>query len=534
MKAKKKLKLKKIYLHPVTAIILLIALVIVLSAVLSFFEMQATYSTVNPVTNQLESNLVTVENLLNYDGLKYMISNAARNFISFTPLSTLLVALLGVSVAQATGLFDTFIKRHMVKLDNKKITFLLIFLATISSLINDVGYVILIPLGAILFMANGRNPLTGIIASFGGVAFGYGATIFVGSMEVNLIPATTSAARLIDSTSHISLTSNLFIIIATSVILSIVGTIVIEKIIAPRLGRYKEPKEFQEENKTVELEVINIEEEEQRKLETELREKRGLRNALIAGIIVLAIFVYSLIPGLPFSGLLLDMNETTYLGQVFGDNSYFQDGFTYMVSIFLLATGIAYGIGAKTIKNDKELFNKAGDYMKEIGTLIIMIFFVAQLTSIFRRTNIGTVILAWGANLISNLSFTGIPLILLVLIVIAVANLFITTPLAKWTVLAPVVVPSLMQSNITPQFAQFILRAGDSMTKGITPLLAFFVIYLGYLNIYNPKKEKPITIRQAIAYVAPYGGIIAATWVLITIGWYLIGLPIGPGVFPTA
>lgn len=233
MKAKKKLKLKKIYLHPVTAIILLIALVIVLSAVLSFFEMQATYSTVNPVTNQLESNLVTVENLLNYDGLKYMISNAARNFISFTPLSTLLVALLGVSVAQATGLFDTFIKRHMVKLDNKKITFLLIFLATISSLINDVGYVILIPLGAILFMANGRNPLTGIIASFGGVAFGYGATIFVGSMEVNLIPATTSAARLIDPTSHISLTSNLFIIIATSVILSIVGTIVIEKIIAP-------------------------------------------------------------------------------------------------------------------------------------------------------------------------------------------------------------------------------------------------------------------------------------------------------------
>ena len=349
MKAKKKLKLKKIYLHPVTAIILLIALVIVLSAVLSFFEMQATYSTVNPVTNQLESNLVTVENLLNYDGLKYMISNAARNFISFTPLSTLLVALLGVSVAQATGLFDTFIKRHMVKLDNKKITFLLVFLATISSLINDVGYVILIPLGAILFMANGRNPLTGIIAAFGGVAFGYGATIFVGSMEVNLIPATTSAARLIDPTSHISLTSNLFIIIATSVILSIVGTIVIEKIIAPRLGRYKEPKEFQEENKTVELEVINIEEEEQRKLETELREKRGLRNALIAGIIVLAIFVYSLIPGLPFSGLLLDMNETTYLGQVFGDNSYFQDGFTYMVSIFLLATGIAYGIGAKTI-----------------------------------------------------------------------------------------------------------------------------------------------------------------------------------------
>ncbi len=531
MKERKKLKLRKFHFHPITTFILLIFLVIVLSGIFSAFEMQGTYNRINPSTNQLEAVLVTVENICNYDGLKYMIGNAARNFISFAPLSTMLIALIGVSVAQATGLLDTFIKRHMIKLDNKKTTFLLIFLATISSLINDVGYVLLIPLGAILFLAKGRNPLAGIIAAFCGVAFGYGATIFVGSMEVNLISTTTTAASLIDSTAHISLTSNLFIIIVTSIILSIVGTLVMEKIIIPKLGRYREKNDLES---TKEVEFVDIEEEEQKKIETELREKKGLQNALIAAIIFILFFIYALIPNLPFSGLLLDMEETTYLGQVFGPNSYFQDGFTYMVSLFFLVTGVAYGIGAKTIKNDRDLIQKTSVYMKQISSIIILIFFASQFVSVFRSTNIGNVVTAWGSSLISNLNFTGIPLILLVLAVIAVCNLFVTTPLAKWTILAPVVVPSLMQSNITPQFAQFIMRAGDSLTKGITPLLAYFVIYIGYLNIYNQKQDKPITIGHSLSLIMPYCAIVGITWILIVIGWYLIGLPIGPNVFPTA
>ena len=537
MREKKKLKLKKFNLHPITSIIIMIFLTVIISGIFSWLEVQATYSRINPATNQLENVLITVENLFSYDGLKFIISNAARNFISFTPLSTLLIALIGVSVAQATGFFDTLIKRHFVKLNNQFITFMLIFVATISSIINDVGYVILIPLGAIIFLANNRNPLAGIIAAFSGVAFGYGATIFVGSMEVNLIPITSQAASLIDTTlmegvSHISLTSNLFIIIATSLILSIVGTLVIEKIIIPKLGRYKEKTDLSET--TTNLQVVDIEEEEQKKLETELREKKGLRNALIAGIIILFIFIYSLIPGLPFSGILLDMEQKAYVDQLFGTNAYFQDGFTYLVSIFFLVTGIAYGKGAKTFKNDKELFNKTGEVMKDIGSIVVMIFFASQLVAIFRQTNIGNIITAWGANIISNLSFTGIPLILLVLVVIAVVNLFATTPVLKWNILAPVVVPCLMQSNITPQFAQFILRAGDSMTKGLTPLLAYFIIYVAYLNIYNKKRDTPITIKQSIAWIAPYGGIMCIAWILIIVGWYLIGLPIGPGVFPTA
>lgn len=531
MNGKKKLKLKKFYFHPVTTLILLTIVVMILSGIFSLFQMQATYSTLNTQTGQLEKTLVTVENLFGFNGLKYFISTASKNFISFTTLSNLLIALIGLSIAQATGFIDTFIKRVLTKIDNKKITFIIIFLATISSLINDIGYVILIPISALVFLKNNRNPLAGIIAAFCGVAFGYGVTIFVGSMEVNLISITESAARLIDSSYHVALTSNLIIIIITSIILSIVGTMIIEKIIIPKLGRYKDKNDL---SKTTEIEIIeNVEAEEQRKLAEEIHEKKGMKHATIASIIFAIFFIYTLIPNLPFSGLLLDMNEYTYLGQVFGSNSYFQDGFTFMVSLFFIITGLAYGIGAKTIKNDKELLVDAGKYMLEVTELIPMVFFATQLIAVLRKTNIVTILTAWIANLINSLEFTGIPLIIIVVILLAIINLINTTPTAKWIILAPIVVPKLMQANISPEFTQFLLRATDSMTKGITPFLTYFIIFIGYLNIYNTNKRKPITIGNAIKLISPYCLIISFVWLAIILLWYLTGLPIGVNVYPT-
>jgi len=531
MKERKKLKLKKFYLHPVTTFILLTILTMVLSGIFSLFEMQATYTTLNTTTGELENTLVTVENLFSFDGIKYIISNAAKNFMSFTTLSTLLISLIGLGVAQATGLLDTFIKRVLVKIDNKKITFIIMLLSIISSLINDIGYVILIPISALVFLKNNRNPLAGIIAAFCGVAFGYGVTVFVGSMEVNLISTTESAAKLIDPGYHVALSSNLIIIIITSIILSIVGTIIIEKVIIPKLGRYRDINDLA---KTGEIQIIeNIEDEEQRKLATEIYEKKGIRYATVSAILFALFFIYSLIPNLPFSGMLLDMNEYTYLGQVFGTNSYFQDGFTYMVSLFFIVTGLAYGIGAKTIKNDKELIVDSSKYMIEVTALIPMVFFATQFIAVFRKTNIATVITAWAANLINSVDFSGIPLVLLVVIVLAIVNLFNTTPTAKWTILAPIIVPKLMQANISPEFSQFILRAADSMTKGFTPLLTYFVIFVGYLNIYNSNKHRPITIGRAFRMIYPYCLIISLVWLAIILLWYLTGLPIGTNVYPT-
>ena len=205
----------------------------------------------------------------------------------------------------------------------------------------------------------------------------------------------------------------------------------------------------------------------------------------------------------------------------------------FLVSLVLILSGIAYGIGSKSIKSDKEIIENASKKFSGIGSIIILIFVVSQFIAVFRKSNIGMVVTAWLATLLEHLSLSGIPLIVVTLILIAIANLFLTSPTSKWMIFSPVVVPMFMQSNISPQFAQIIMRAGDSMTKGYTPLLASFVIYIGYLNIYNLQKEKPYTIRKSLQLITPYFLIISATWILIIIGWYLIGLPIGPGVNPT-
>jgi len=352
MHDKTKLKLKKFHLHPITVFLILILLTMILSWILSIFETQATYNTINLSTKELEPTLVAVENLFSFDGLKYLISNAARNLLSFGPLGMLLISLIGLSVAEATGFIETLTKRHLSKIPKFTLTFLVIFIATISSLINEVGYAILIPLIALIYFINNRNPILGIVTAFCGVSFGYGVSIFVGSMEVSLMEYTKVAATLIDENTHIALMSNLFFIIAASIILSIVGTIIIEKIIAPRIGKYKKEEEFANTEK---YKIADIEEVEQQHIEKEKNEKKGLRCALIMSIIVLILFIYALIPNLPYSGLFLDLKEKTYLDQLFGDNSYFQDGFTYLVSIFFTLAGIAYGIGSKSIKSDKDI-----------------------------------------------------------------------------------------------------------------------------------------------------------------------------------
>ena len=528
MNKKKKFRLRKRKLHPISGYLVLIGITILLSFILSILNFQTTYSTVNGIDLSIVQNTVKVENLLGFSGLKYIISNASKNFISFSPLSMFLLMAIGLSIIESSGCLDFYNKKYFSKINNKVLTFMIIFIATISTIINDIGYVILIPLAASIYEKKGRNPISGIMTAFCGVAFGAGTSIFIGSSEVNLIPYTTNASRIIDETYHISLLSNLFIMIASTIILSIVGTVIIEKIVVPYFGKSKDKKVLEDAD---EIEVIDSDLEE-KKLNEEYLEKRGFKYSMIAFIIIILIFIYSVIPNLPLSGLLLDMTENTYLKQIFGDNSYFQDGFTFMMSLLLIITGIFYGIGSKKFKSDKDVFQASHDNLKDFGGVIILVFLASQFIAIFKKTNIGTILTGIVANVIDSLTFSGIPLLIISILLIAFVTLFMTTASGKWEILAPVIVPPLMQSNISPQFLQFVLRAGDSMTKGITPLSAFFVIFLAYMNIYN-KDDEPIGIFKAIKLLMPYFIIIAVTWLLVLVGWYIIGLPIGPGVYPT-
>lgn len=524
---KKKRRLKKFSFHPATTFFIMTIFVLVLSWILASLNVQSSYSVVNPNTLELETKIVKINNLLTADGVKLIIGNAAANLASFSAFINLIVALIGLSVAHASGFIKAFIRRNTINLNNKFITFIIILLGIFSSLVNDVGYVVLIPLSALIFLANKRSPLLGVTTAFCGVSFGHAVSLFTGSLDVALVQQTELTSHLIDVTYHVPLLSNIFIMIVSSIVLSIIGTFVIESIIVKKIGKYRNSEEL--ENTMEVSDLVTLDDKE--KIEKEYLTKKGLRNAYIVGILMIIIFIYMIIPGLPNSGLLLDMEATTYVKQLFGDNSYFQSGFTYLVSLLFLAVGIAYAIGAKTIRNDKELIEKISVFFKDIGTLILTMFFFVQFISVFKKTNIGVIISCFGADLINNLSFNGILLVVLSLLIISFSGLFLTSTISKWIIYSPVVVPMMMQSNISPEFAQFVLRAADSMTKGITPLFAYFIIYLGYLNIYNNDKE-PVTIRKALSYIVPYFSLIAFAWIVIVVGWYLIGLPLGPASMP--
>lgn len=533
MKEKRKLKLKKFYFHPITMFFLATILILIVSSILSQMGVQTTYNVVNETTKELEQKLVSVENLLTAKTIKSLLGNSLHTVASFAQLSRLIIALAGISMLKASGLIDTLTKRRIKKMSKYKLTFIIVFLGVISSLISDVGYVLLIPLAALIYELSGRNPLLGIITAFCGTAFGSGVSIFTSWCDVKLIPYTQLASYLIDTSTHISLTSNLIFIIASSIIVSIVGTIVIEKIISKSVGKYH----FYDINgntlKTTELVMKDIEEAEQNKIATEKNEKKGLRNALITSILLILLFIYMLIPNLPLSGLLLDLTEKSYVNQLFGPTAYLHTSFTFLVSIFFIIVSLSYIIGAKSVKNDKELIEKASDYLKNIGSLLILIFVFSTFIMVWKKSNIGIVVSSLLANLLSHLELTDIPLILVTIILIAVSNILLTSTTTKWQIFSPVVVPMFMQANISPQFAQIVMRVADSMTKGITPFLTSFVIYIGYLNIYNQNKQKPMTIHHSLKMVMPYFTIIGLTWILLVIIWYLVGIPIGPKVYPT-
>ena len=225
--------------------------------------------------------------------------------------------------------------------------------------------------------------------------------------------------------------------------------------------------------------------------------------------------------------MMLDLNEKTYLQQLFGTNAYFKDGFTYMVALYLIVTGLVYGIKSKTIKNDKEIIEKINNRISSLGGILLTIFIASQFINVFKETGLAQIITSMISNFMEKMSLTGIPLIIVSLVFIAIINIFNTSPINKWKVLAPSIVPVFMQANLSPGFAQIVMRAGLSMTNGFTPLLAGFSIYIGFLNYYNLNKNRPYGINKTLKLLSPYFIIISLTWIGIVIGWYILGLPLG-------
>lgn len=505
------MKKRETKLHPALILFILTLIIMVVSSVGSILNLETTYYNVNAVTGELETQIVTINNLFNRTGIQYLVSNMLSNFINFAPLGTLILGLMGVGVAYHSGFLNAFFKLIIKDKPKKIFTFLIVLLGVLGSMFYEVGYVILIPIAAILFMNLGRHPSSGICAAFAGISFGYGANVVVNGLDNILITYTQNATKILDQNYMVSLSGNIIFMIVATLLISYLGMVVTEKYIVPKLGKY------------------TISEEDGIELQKELtkKEKKGVIISILATSILTLIVIYCIIPGLPFSGLFLYLKETTYVAQLFGTNSYFNQGAVLIFAALLAFAGFIYGIRIKTIKSSKDLMDGASYYLKGFSSLLVLIFFAAQFCLIFKETNIGVFIVASLSELLDNLQLTGIVLIIFSFIIVMISSVFVPMASTKWAILSPVMVPMFMQSSFTPEFAQAVFRAADSSIKGITPLFTYFVILIGFLQIYNTKKNGSISLVDAMGLMLPYSIAFSLLWLLILIGFYIIGLPLG-------
>ena len=508
------MKKKKIRLHPALVFLILTLVIMIISSIGSILNLEASYYVVNEATGDLTTQVVTINNLFNRTGLQYLISNMINNFLSFAPLGNLIVGLLGIGVAYKSGFLNSLFKMIGEKVPRKFLTFMVVFLGIIFSMFFEVGYVILIPLAAILFMNLGRHPSAGICAAFSGITFGYGANAIVNRLDSVLLDYSNKATSILDSAYNVNLYGNVIFTIVSAFLLSYAGMIVTERFIIPKLGKYY----FDEEEPSQDGEVSK-------------RERKGVIISLLATFVASLLLIYCIIKGLPFSGLLLDLSQSRYVDMLFGEGSYFYQGSVMIFSFMLIFSSLIYGIRVKSIDDNRDLVDGMSYYLKDVASLLVLIFFAAQFCLIFKETNIGIFILASLSELLNGMQLSGLSLVVITFVIVAISTFFVPMASTKWAMLSPIIVPMFMQASMTPEFAEAVFRAADSSMKGITPLFSYFVILIGYLHIYNKRKNDVITITDAMSLMIPYAIAFTILWLVIILAFYIIGIPIGIGTW---
>ena len=506
MKTKKVLKL-----HPAIVFLILTFIVMIISSIGGILNLETSYNSVNALTGDVTTQVVSINNLFNRTGLQYLISSMINNFINFAPLANIIVGLIGIGVAYKSGFLNSLFKMIGKVVPRKTLTFIVVLLGVVSTMFSEVGYVILIPLAAILFMNLGRHPSAGICAAFAGITFGMGAGVVVNSTDTTLLDYSNSAASILDTSYKMHLSGNLFFMLISTLLISYLGMIVTEKYIIPKLGKYT----FDEEEPSQDTIVTK-------------KEKKGVIIALLACFLMILILIYCITPNLPFSGLLLYLKEKNYVNQLFGFNSYFKQGIVTITSFILLMSGLIYGLRVKTITNNKDLVKCMSYYLKEISSILVLIFFAAQFCLIFKETNIGIFVVASLTELLSNLELSGLLLVITTFVITIISTMFVPALGTKWAIMSPVIVPMFMQSSLTPEFAQAVYRGASSSTLGMAPLFTYFVILIGFLEIYNKRKNDTVTITDAMSLMLPYTIAYTILWLLIVLAFFIIGLPIGP------
>lgn len=472
----------------------IITLIILLA---SFVGGKLGFSAINPATNEK----IEAVNLLNADGVRRMLTEMVSNFVSFPPLGLVLVVILGVGLAEAAGLVSAFMRAIVSITPAKLILPTIILIAILGNAAADAATIVLPPIAAMLYLSLGKNPIVGLVVAYAAVAGGFSANLIVTSLDVLLAGFTESSAQIIDASYKANPMMNYYFVFASTFVLLPVTMWVTTKIVEPRLGKFEGAVE-------IDLKETSISTDE----------KRGLKWAGVTTLIYLVFIALSVVPE---SGFL--RNQET--GEIM--NSPFMSSLVAIMFLFFFLPALAYGIGAKTIRSDKDVAKYLTQSMSNMGYYIVLTFIAAQMISYFAWSNLGAIISIKGAQFLEGIGLVGLPLLIGFILLSAFINLLVASSSAKWAILGPVFVPMLMLLGYSPEFTQMAYRIGDSITNMITPMLAYFAIVLSFAKKYDPK----MGVGTLISALLPYSIAYAIFWVLLFTVWYFLGLPIGPDAY---
>ena len=490
--------------HPVTLFALFAFGVILLSGLAGWLDLAVPDPRPEGARGRADDGMIRAVSLMTGDGLRYIVTNLVTNFTGFVPLGTVLVALLGVGVAEGSGLLSAGIRAIVLKAPKGLVTLAIVFSGVLSNTASEMGYVVLVPLAGVIFLSLGRHPLAGMAAAFAGVSGGYSANLLIGTVDPLLAGITEEAAQLIapDYTVHAAV--NWYFMMASTFLITGLGTWVTAKIVEPRLGTF-DPKNADpsvEDPKA--LEPLSA------------REVKGLKGAGLASLFFFSLLALLVAP----EGAVLRNPET---GAVFG--SPFLRGIVAFIFFAFLIPGVVYGWITGSVRSDRDVVDGMANSMSTLGLYIVLVFFAAQFVAYFGQTNLGAILAVTGSQVLIDIDLTG-PLVFVPFILMCCfVNLMLGSASAQWAVTAPIFVPMLMLIGYSPEVIQAAYRIGDSTTNIITPMMSYFGLILAFAAKYDRK----MGVGTIIATMLPYSMVFLVGWVILFYVWvFLLGLPVGP------
>jgi aminobenzoyl-glutamate transport protein len=453
------------------------------------------------VTHPRDGSPIMAVNLLSRDGIRRMFTEAVKNFTGFAPLGTVLVAMLGIGVAEATGLIGVAMRAFVMAMPAGLLTAAVVFTGVNANQAADAGIIILPPLGALLFAAAGRHPLAGLAAAYAGVAGGFSANLLPSTLDVLLAGFTqeaVTASKMLPGY-HVSMLGNYWFMAAATPLLTVAGTWVTHRFVEPRLGTW--------------------EGEAHAPLETLTREERhGLIAAGVAALVTAIGFLALVMPG--WGPLRTEGPSTLERLKPFFDS---------MVMLVLLAffvPGLTFGIVTRKIRSDHDVVRITSDTVATMAGYIVLAFCCAQFVSYFAWSNLGSIVAITGAGTLKGFGLHGAPLLIGFIVFAAAMNLLITSSSAMWAIIGPIFVPMFALLGFTPEGTQAAYRVGESATNIITPLLPYMPFVLAAAQRYDRRAGT----GTLISLMLPYAVVFLVTWTALLLVFWALGWDIGPGV----